>query len=126
MYAEQFNFTIPVKLDHLMPTVTHVKIECRIFSAKPADWLGITGLVASWNQNLPVDSNGNVNQTVLAKFDVNPAANPQDAKYYQCDFRLMVGSYYLWPDPASTQDVSRPKAGTPLLVKQEGFLPGQH
>jgi hypothetical protein len=122
-YAEQFNLTIPVKLDHLMPTVKAIKVECRVYQAKPADWMGMTGLVAAWSQDFPVDANGNVNQTVQAKFDANPAANPQDGKYYQCDFRLLVGQYYLWPDPVSAQDVTKPKPGTPFLAKQEGFFP---
>jgi hypothetical protein len=122
-YAEQFNFTIPVNLDHLMPMVKTIKVECRVFSAKPSSWGGSSGLVASWNQDYPVDANGNVNQTVQAKFDANPGASPQDGKYYQCGFRLMVLGFFLYPDPASGQDVFKPKPGTPFLAKQEGFFP---
>lgn len=124
-YAEQFNLSIPVKLDHLLPTIKDVLVECRVYKAKPASWLDSTGMVASWTTHLTPDASGAVNQVVQAKFDPNPAANPQDGKYYQCDFRLLVGSYWLWPDPNSTQDVVKPKAGTPFLGKQEGFFPGQ-
>lgn len=115
-----FNIQVPVKVIGLMPDVQQVKVDCRLYNAKPTQWMGKSGLVASWTELLPVDSNGNVEHTTQASFDPIPPAKPQDAKYYQCGFRLVVEGAQIDPDPAGAKQFLKTRPSTPYLSKQEG------
>ncbi len=123
-YAETINITLPVKVENLMPTINQVKVECRLYSAKPPAWGSSDGLVASWTAKLPVDQAGKVQQILQPTINTNPGK--ADPTYYQCGFQLgKVDGSWIEPDPSSALDEAKARQGTAFHPREEGSITQQ-
>lgn len=119
-YASTINITIPVKIENLMPTVTQVRVECRLFAAKPPGWFTTPG-DASYIQKMTPDQAGKVQQVVQATINTNP--DKPDPQYYQCGFQLgLVDGSWVDPDPSSAKEAAKARQGMPFRAREEGSI----
>jgi len=123
--ADDFDFTIPIKAQHLMPSVARIRVICNVYKQKPAGFL-INGpdLIGQGITTVPVPASGTVNVTEDLHFYAAAGENGH-AKHYQCGFYLETATTHAIPDTSHTElgGVFQAKPGTSLTVKQEGDMP---
>jgi hypothetical protein len=121
-HADQFHFTIPLKMTHL--TAQRVLVKCNVYATKPAEFFGGSPVASKTSPSVSVDASGNVDATVQLDLDSGPGKDGM-GKYYQCGFLLGTsGAFDVGPpDPSSPNAWQRPKAGTKLVARHEDYFP---
>ena len=118
--AEDFEFSIPIKLSNLMPMVNDVLIQCQVMDEDEV-------ILGRGEQHIkPVD--GSFNETILMKFDADPGMNPQAASLYKCSMRLHHQTERKYLSPRFREDESDwpiwavAKPDTNLVYEIEGTI----
>lgn len=118
--AEDFEFSIPVKLSNLMPTVNDVLIQCQVMDEDEV-------IIGKGEMHIsPVD--GAYNENVMLKFNADPGMNPQAATNYKCTMRLHHQTERKYLSPRFREDESDwpiwavAKPDTNLVYEIEGEI----
>jgi len=123
--ADEYHFTVPIKAQHLMPSVKMV-IICSVYKQKPAGFmLNGPDLIGRQEKSVYMPASGAVDTTEHLDF-YNAKGTNGMAKYYQCGLYLETATTRAIPDTNKTElgQVFQAKPGTSLNVKQEGDMPG--
>lgn len=120
VWAEDFEFSIPVKLSSLMDTVDDVMINCQVMSEDDV-------IIGKGDVHIkPKD--GSYDETVMIKFNADPGMNPQDATLYRCIMRLHHHTERKYLTPNFREDESDwpiwavAKPDTNLVYEVEGTI----
>jgi len=117
--AEDFSFTVPLRLNNLHSQVDFVRVACQALNNSGA-------VVGGWSQFVPVGPTGNVSQDVVTAFNAQPQYVVSDATQYKCWF-LLHGKgdpMSLWTDPNSgTVIMYKAKPGTAFVPMVSGPIP---
>ena len=121
--AEDFNFTIPVKILSLAPPDIGGNVGCQVgvgAPPSPAGWGALASGVGGGGTAFDVDANGSFQGTVSVKFNAQQGKNPGTATHWACVLFLRQ------PNGSARADVvapSRGKQGAPLVWTVSGALP---
>lgn len=122
--AEDFNFTIPVKVLSLASPDIGGHVRCGVgIGPVPGvgGWGGLSSAVGEGGTNFDVDSaSGNYTSTVSVKFNASVGRNPATATHWAC--WLVIRQ----PNGGVRADViapSRAKSGAPFIGQVQGALP---
>ena len=117
--AEDFSFTVPLRLNNLHSQVDFVHVRCQALNNSGA-------VVGGWIGSVPVGPTGNVSQDVVGAFNALPNRVVSDATQYKCWFLLHgKGDHMsLWQDPNSgTVIMYKAKPGTAFVPMVSGPIP---
>jgi hypothetical protein len=115
--AEDFTFTVPLRLNNLHSQVGSVRVFCQALNASGT-------LVGGWHTIVPVGPTGNVSQDVVVAFNALPNLVASDATQYKCWFGLQAKGDQLWHSPNyGTVIVYKAKPGTALVPIVSGQIP---
>jgi len=117
--AEDFSFTVPLRLNNLHSQVDFVRVACQALHNSGA-------VVGGWSTSVPVGPTGNVSQDVVVAFNAVPNRVVSDATQYKCWFQLHgKGDHMsLWQDPNSgTVIMYKAKPGTAFVPMVSGPIP---
>jgi hypothetical protein len=112
-HADDVTITIPVDVKSLMPEVASVAARCAIIDSTQK-------MLANyfWSGSGTLDGNGNYKGTLTAKWTGAPGVAVQ-AKSYKCNLALFhqdgTAAASLGQGSPPTDDVSKPKPGTPYV-----------
>ncbi len=119
-WAEDFEFSIPVKLSSLMATVDDVLISCVVMDEDE--------LVLGKGDAHIQPEDGAYEGTVMVKFNADPGMNPQAASLYKCTLRLHHHTKRQYLTPNFREDESDwpvwavAKPDTNLVYEVEGTI----
>ena len=118
--AEDFNFTVTVRLRALLPEVFNLKVQCCVYDGLLSG-NSVTGAVVgakSVSLNEP-DANGNLTQSVTLSFNAMAGRNPATGRAWQCKL------FFREETPGSSEaryPHLRPKPGTEVRTVASGSL----
>ena len=114
--AEDFIFTVPLKLNSLHSEVGSVRVFCQARSAS-----GTT--IGGGNTIVPVGPAGHVSQDVVVSFNALPNRLASDATNYRCWFDLQSKGDSLYYEPNyGTMVFNKSKPGTPFVPVVTGQI----
>ena len=124
--AEDFIFTVPVRLSNLMRDVSSGYVICMVYA--PAPQAGAPDVrIGVGSQRFQIDqSSGNFSQNLVVKFDAGQGFDPSTATSYACQLELMAGAERQWvpsQGDSRTPPWARPKPGTPFANPIRGIVP---
>lgn len=123
VWAEDFEFSIPIKLSNLMETVDDVLINCMVMNEDEVT-------IGKGETHIKPE-NGTYEGTVMVKFNADPGMNPQDATMYKCTMRLHHHTQREYLIPNFREDESDwpiwavAKPDTNLVYEVEGTIGGE-
>jgi len=126
-HAEDFNFTVPVQMQNLLPEVYEIKVVCDARS-EDQSLLALSGDVGEGRRTVPVPDSGSVSTNVVVRFNARSTSDPFDASKYKCELWLMIradlasGIRGSIPRPDGLP-AAQPKSGTPLTYEVTGTIP---
>jgi len=131
-HAEDFNFTVPVQVNNLLPEVSAIGVKCgaRSEALSPNIIGGDIGqstlYSSSTTDTVPVPDSGNLSTTVNVKFNAKNGKDPNDAKKYVCYLwviaRTVSGSNVSTKVPSNNYLFSQPKPGTEFVGQVSGDI----
>ena len=110
--AEDFNFTVPVQVNNLLPEVSVIEVKCRVFSE---GWNLSIG--DDYSSRVPVPDSGNLSTSVNVKFNARPDRDPNDAKEYVCNLKVDEKNV-----PNNDYIIAQPKPGTAVVGEVTGDI----
>ncbi|HNQ01001.1 MAG TPA: hypothetical protein PKN59_01795 [Syntrophales bacterium] len=115
--AEDFIFTVPLKLNNLHSKVGMVRVFCQALNPS-----GV--LIGGGHTIVPVGPTGNLSQNVIVAFNAEPNRIAGDASQYRCwfDMKAKEDSVYTQPKSA-TVPMYQAKPGTPFVPAVSGPIP---
>ncbi len=117
--AEDFTFTVPLRLNNLHSQVDSVRVYCQALSPSGT-------MVGGWNTLVPVGPTGSVFQDVQVSFNALPNQVASDASQYKCSFLLHAKgdpiSILYAPNEGSSM-FNKSKPGTVLVPVVSGPIP---
>lgn len=89
--AADFNLNMKTALSNLHPDVTAIKVNCAAIqsSGSSAGRGGFVSGVGEGSTTEKVPASGEINKTILVKFNANPGANPAGATNFNCNLVLI-------------------------------------
>jgi hypothetical protein len=115
--AEDFTFTVPLKLNNLHAKVGMVRVFCQALNPS-----GV--LIGGGNTVVPVGPTGNVSQNVIVAFNAEPNRIAGDASQYRCWFDMKAKEDPIYMQPNSTNvPMYQAKPGTAFVPVVSGQIP---
>jgi hypothetical protein len=89
--AADFNLGMKTVLSNLHPDVAAIKVNCAVIqsSGGSAGRGGFVSGVGEGSTTEKVPASGEINKTILVKFNANPGANPAVATNFNCNLVLI-------------------------------------
>ncbi len=115
--AEDFSFTVPLKLSNLHSKVDTVRVFCQALNPS-----GV--LIGGGNTIVPVGPTGNVSQNVIVAFNAEPNRIAGDATQYRCwfDMKAKEDPFYTQPNSVNVP-MYQAKPGTAFVPLVSGPIP---
>ena len=121
--AEDFNFTVPVKLLSLAPPDIGGNVLCQVgvgAPPSPTGWGGLATAVGGASTSFDADANGNFQSSVSVKFNAQQGKNPGSATHWACILYMRQANGSARADVVAP---TRAKQGAPLIWTVQGTLP---
>lgn len=90
--AADFNLGMKTVLSNLHPDVAAIKVNCAVVKSSGGSTGGRGGFVSGVGEGSTtekVPASGEINKTILVKFNANPGANPAVATNFNCNLILI-------------------------------------
>ena len=114
--AEDFSFTVPLRLNNLHAQVESARVFCQALNASGA-------LVGGGNTVVPIGSTGSVSSDVVVAFNAQPNQVASNATQFRCWFQLQAKGD-IWSDPnTGTTMMYKAKPGTVFVPMVSGTIP---
>jgi hypothetical protein len=133
--AADFNLGMKTVLSNLHPDVAAIKVDCAVVKSSGGSTGGRGGFVSGVGEGSTtekVPASGEINKTILVKFNANPGANPAVATNFNCNLILIdKNGVAASPTPATAalcnntaNDWKCGKQGAALNNRIDGTLSG--
>jgi len=131
-HAEDFNFSVPVQVNNLLPEVSAIGVKCGARSEGLAP--NITGgdigestlFSSTTTDTVPVPDSGNMSTSINVKFNARNGKDPNDAKKYVCYLWVIAqtdsGSRVSTRASNNNYLFSQPKPGTTFVGQVSGDI----
>jgi hypothetical protein len=118
--AEDFTFTVPVRLSNMLPEVREAKVICNVYAVTTRGDRD----VGRGNQAFSIPDSGNFSENVVVRVSADEGHDPSTAVRYACELTVLLpdGS---WSQISvdSREPQARPKPGTPFNRKVVDRIP---